>query len=111
MVYRPGRRHRRAHGARGAGHPAEAVGAGGDFAGPGPWPGEMLTQAAGTMNALTPPDLRAADLRALARLDDDRASPAVTPPQVSDRQAVAAPDAATAIASRGSGTLLSPANP
>ncbi len=41
------------------------------------------------MNALTSHDLRAADLRALARLDDDGASPAVTPPQVSDGQAVA----------------------
>ena len=52
------------------------------------------------MNALTSHDLRAADLRALARLDDDGASPAVTPPQVSDGQAVARPDAATAIAWR-----------
>src|SRR5258708_16561335 len=100
MVYRPGRRHRRAHGARGAGHPAEAVGAGGDFAGPGPWPGEMLTQAAGTMNALTSHDLRAADLRALARLDDDGASPAGTPPHVRARHALARP-AAPAPAPRG----------
>ena len=52
------------------------------------------------MNALTSHDLRAADLRALARLDDDGASPAVTPPQVSDGQAVARSDAATAIAWR-----------
>ena len=42
----------------------------------------------------------AADLRVLARLDDDGASPAVTPPQVSGGHAVARSDTATAIAWR-----------
>jgi hypothetical protein len=33
------------------------VGAGGDFAGPDLWPGEMLSEAAGRMNAFTCHDL------------------------------------------------------
>jgi hypothetical protein len=38
------------------------------------------------MNAFTAHDLEAEDLLALARLDDDGAPPAVTPPQASDGQ-------------------------
>ena len=34
------------------------VGAGSDFAGPDPWPGEMLSEAAGRMNAFTFHDLK-----------------------------------------------------
>ena len=69
-------------------------------AGPDPWPGGCGCGSGATMNALAAQDIEAADLLALARLDDDGASPAVTPPQVSDGQAVARPDAATAIAWR-----------
>jgi hypothetical protein len=38
------------------------------------------------MNTFTAHDLEAEDLRALARLDDDGAPPAVTPPLASDGQ-------------------------
>jgi hypothetical protein len=38
------------------------------------------------MNTFTANDLGAADLLALARLDDDGAPPAVTPPRASDGQ-------------------------
>jgi len=38
------------------------------------------------MNAFTAHDLEAEDALALARLDDDGAPPAVTPPQASDGQ-------------------------
>ena len=53
------------------------VGAGGDFAGPDPWPGEMLSEAAGRMNAFACHDLELDACWAAAR----RAHPAGQPPR------------------------------
>jgi hypothetical protein len=62
--------HGRAHGARIAAQPAEAVGA--RCKPPGQIPGLAAANAAAvdTMNALAANDVEAADLLALARLDD-----------------------------------------
>ena len=49
-------------------------------AGPGPWPGGCECGSGATMNALAAGDIEAADLLALARLDDDGAPGRCGPP-------------------------------
>jgi hypothetical protein len=48
--------------------------------------GRLLTRNEDAMSAFISPALDAADLLALARLDDDGAPPAVSPPQSADGQ-------------------------
>ncbi len=48
--------------------------------------GRLLTRNGDAMNTSIPPALDAADLLALARLDDDGAPPAVSPPRSADGQ-------------------------
>ena len=74
--------HGRAHGARMAAQPAEAVGARCKPPGQIPWPGGCECGGGDTMNALAANDFEAADLLALARLDDGapgRCGPAMAP--------------------------------
>lgn len=53
-------------------------------AGPHPWPGGCGCGTGDTMNVLAADELEAADVLALARLDDDGVPPVVTPPPARD---------------------------
>src|SRR5258708_6904965 len=66
-------------------------------AGPDPWPGGCGCGSGATMNALAVQDIEAADLLALARLDDGRAPGRCGPPRAQPRRprpaTIAAPPA------------------